>query len=79
MDSRKRILQIDSDTYRALMIDFAHELNSTRLQKFARMRSGVASREDIATYIQDHVAATFSFKTFADKELALEWLKSGQT
>ncbi|TXK36697.1 hypothetical protein FVR03_17105 [Pontibacter qinzhouensis] len=74
MDSRKRMLQIDKESYAQLMIEFASELNGTRLQKFGRLRSGVASREDLALYIQEQVAHNFTLRSFTDKDKAYEWL-----
>ena len=76
MDSRKRLLKIDPASYKALMTDFGMELNSTRLQKFARMRSDVTTREDLALFIQEQVATNFTLHTFNDKDKALEWLKA---
>ena len=76
MDSRKRIVQIENERYTIIMSEFMQELQSTRLQKLARLNTGNTDRENLAKAMQAHINAAFQMKTFADKEQALEWLKS---
>lgn len=76
MDSRKRIVQIEEEKYAALMAAFMHELQTTRLQRLARLHTGNTVRENLARTIQDQLISTFVMKTFMDKEQALAWLKA---
>jgi hypothetical protein len=76
MDSRKRIIQIEAEKYTALMTDFVIELETTRLQKLARLHTGDIMRENIAQKMQEQIASSFTIKTFTAPEPALDWLKS---
>ncbi len=76
MDSRKRIIQIEEEKYTALMTEFIKELQTTRLQRLARLHTGNINRNNIAKTMQEQVALTFLMKTFADTEQAITWLKA---
>ncbi|MGV3587018.1 MAG: hypothetical protein ACO1OF_08465 [Adhaeribacter sp.] len=76
MDSRKRIIQIDNERYTAIMAEYIRELESTRLQKLARLHTGNTDRENLARNMQEQVITAFEMKTFTDLEHALTWLKA---
>lgn len=75
MDSRKRIVQIEEEKYAALMREFMLALQNTRLQKLARLHTGITSRENIAKALQEASQFPFTLTTFTTKEQALLWLK----
>jgi hypothetical protein len=75
MDSRKRIVQIEEEKYTALMREFVLGLQTTRLEKLARLHTGNPSRENIAKTLQAEVSH-FVMATFTEKEPALTWLKN---
>ncbi|RAU84341.1 hypothetical protein [Pontibacter arcticus] len=74
MDSRKRIVAVDNETYSFLLNDFLQKLKETRLQRMARLHSGIAARETLADRMQEQVATHFEMVTFTDKDKALAWL-----
>ena len=74
MDSRKRIVQIENERYAIIMADFMREIETTRLQKLARLRTGNTDRENLAKAMQEQFITSFQMKTFAEKEQALDWL-----
>ena len=76
MDSRKRIVQIENERYAIIMADFMQEIETTRLQKLARLRTGNTDRENLAKAMQEQFITSFQMKTFAEKEQALDWLKA---
>ena len=76
MDSRKRIIQIETERYTAIMAEYIRELESTRLQKLARLSTGNTDRENLAKTMQEQVITAFQMKTFTDMEQALTWLKA---
>ncbi|MDB5263473.1 MAG: hypothetical protein JWQ14_2756 [Adhaeribacter sp.] len=76
MDSRKRIVQIENDRYAAIMSAFMQELETTRLQKLARLQTGNTDRENLAKTMQAQFIRTFQMKTFPEMDQALDWLKS---
>ncbi len=76
MDSRKRIIQMEAEKYTTLVTNFIIELETTRLQKLARLNTGDAVRENIAKHMQEQVVSTFTIKTFTELQPALNWLKS---
>ena len=76
MDSRKRIIQIENERYATIMTAYVRELESTRLQKLARLQTGNTDRESLARTMQDQVITAFQMKTFTDLEPALTWLQA---
>ncbi|GEO04341.1 hypothetical protein AAE02nite_20050 [Adhaeribacter aerolatus] len=75
MDSRKRVIQIETERYATIMAEYIRELESTRLQKLARLRTGNTDRENLAKTMQEQVVTAFQMKTFTDMEQALTWLQ----
>ena len=76
MDSRKRVLVIDDLEYAAIMSEFTRALQTTHLQKMARLYTGTPSREDLAKAIIEQMATTFTLRTFTSQAEAMEWLTS---
>jgi hypothetical protein len=76
MDSRKRILAMEEAEYASLMTDFMKALQTTRLQRFARLSTGIPAREDLAQVLNAQTIFTFNFRTFPSNDKAIEWLTS---
>ncbi|MCJ8164589.1 hypothetical protein MKJ04_06995 [Pontibacter sp. E15-1] len=74
MNSRNRVMVIDEMAYALLMTDFMKALLLTRLQKLARINTGIDSRESLVQYFDTQLVTTFTLKTFSCIETALEWL-----
>jgi len=73
MDSRNRIIAISDEEYAVLMENYLQDLQNTRLEKLARLKTGVSSREGLAKQNKETVFS-FALETFMDKEMAIEWL-----
>ncbi|WP_242920356.1 hypothetical protein [Pontibacter liquoris] len=74
MDSRKRILVVDEAQYMHLLSDFIRGLQTTRLQKLARLQTGNPSREHVMKQVNQQEVRTFEVKTFMDEHQAVNWL-----
>ncbi|GAA4425466.1 hypothetical protein GCM10023188_06440 [Pontibacter saemangeumensis] len=74
MDSRKRVLVIDPLEYVSLMSEFTRALQTTRLQKLARIYTGISSREDLVQAINLQMSPTYTLRTFPSHDQALAWL-----
>jgi len=73
MDSRNRIIAISDEEYAVLMENYLQDLQNTRLEKLARLKTGVSSREGLAKHNKETLFS-FALETFMDKEMATEWL-----
>lgn len=76
MDSRKRVLVIDELEYASIMSEFTRALQTTRLQKMARLYTGITARENLVKAINEQMAPTYTLRTFTSHDQALEWLTS---
>lgn len=76
MDSRKRVLVIDELEYTSIISGFAQALQTTRLQKMARLHTGITARESLAKAINEQMVPTYTLRTFTSQDQALEWLTS---
>lgn len=74
MDSRKRILVMEEAEYAALMTDFTKALQTTRLQKLARLYTGIPAREDLALSVSAQIISSYTLRTFPNQEQAVAWL-----
>ncbi|MBC3538708.1 hypothetical protein ACFSC6_19875 [Rufibacter sediminis] len=80
VDCSKATVSIPDDENTSLMLKLAQDLNTTRLQKIARIASSDAvdetRAEESLMKIQQNPAIHFQLQNFSDRTSAMEWLKS---
>jgi hypothetical protein len=75
-DSRKSAITLPDAEYAGIVNQWAINLTTTRLQKFARLTTNNPNREKIANNAAALVVGTIQFMNFENAEAALEWLNS---
>ena len=75
-DSRKSTVTLPEQEYSAIVEQFAKDLSTTRLQKLARLTTGLGYREKAAEKAADGVNGAYSVRSFYTMEEALAWLNA---
>ena len=76
IDSRRSVVELNEEEHEALMLDFARDLKSTRLQRMARLRTNDPVRESRVTLARKKSGTSIDYQEFKDEAAAMEWLKS---
>ncbi|WP_299761906.1 hypothetical protein [uncultured Pontibacter sp.] len=78
LDSSKAVVEVGNAAYNKLIYQVSMSLKETRLKKVARLVSGNAKLEEMATQVQGEVlgigSASYQIRNFTSKGPALEWL-----
>ncbi|MCC9167374.1 STAS/SEC14 domain-containing protein [Pontibacter harenae] len=75
IDVSKSVVKLSGEEYKAIMVQFVYDLvNTTRLQKMARIVTTDAEREKRISEIRDETNPSFQYKTFTNREEAMAWL-----
>ncbi|WP_266205257.1 hypothetical protein [Pontibacter kalidii] len=75
-DSRRSHITLDHATYGQLISNMALMLQTTRLQKFARLTTTELNRETIASQAAALVKDSIQYQSFDDAAVAMAWLTS---
>lgn len=75
-DSRSSALTLPAQEYGAIVDEFAKDLSTTRLQKFARLTTGQGYREKAAEKAAEDMKDKIMVRSFYTMEEALAWLSS---
>jgi hypothetical protein len=73
-DSRHSTITLDNEAYAQLINGLALLLQTTRLQKFARLTTTELNRETIASHAASLVKDSIQYQSFEDAGVALAWL-----
>ena len=78
IDTSKAKVDVASSEYQKFISEFAQDLKSTRLQKFARVATTDPEREKMAEIARQttNINETIEFRNFASKDEARAWLLS---
>ena len=77
IDARSTVVSVGQEEYAAISSAFGQQLLSTRLEKLARLESSSPTREAQVREITRNNTSPISFKSFASREEAYNWLKEG--
>lgn len=75
VDARSTVVDIDEDTYTAIVSEFSRNLLTTRIQKVARIVTTSTVRENVVQKVYGNQNLPIEFKSFTEITPALEWLK----
>ncbi|WP_026463851.1 hypothetical protein [Adhaeribacter aquaticus] len=75
VDARKTQVEVNEETYSAMMSDFLHALLSTHLQKLARIVSSSTVRESAVKNVYTGPKLPIQLQSFTDITSAIDWLK----
>ncbi|OKL39604.1 hypothetical protein [Pontibacter flavimaris] len=73
-DSRQSTITLDDETYGQLINGLALLLQTTRLEKFARLTTAELNRETIASHAASLVKDSIQYQSFDDAGVAMAWL-----
>jgi hypothetical protein len=80
LDSSKSTVDLEDEAYKAISIQFAKDLFSTRLQRIARVSTTDASREEkaakLTTELKQELKLPMQFKNFTSQAEAMQWLRA---
>jgi len=74
IDASKANIGMNDDAYRAILLEFAGELEKTHIQKLARIKTQDPSREVKVTTLRSAMPFPYDFQNFSTEQEALAWL-----
>lgn len=74
IDSSKATIDTSDHEHKAVLIKFARDLMSTRLQKLARVGTRDILREKNVSEAREEALFSIAFQSFPEKAAALAWL-----
>lgn len=76
VDARKTVVEVDETTYTHLVEGFSRELMATNIEKVARIVTKSTIREGVVKKVYGKEDLPIKFRSFEEREEALEWLKA---
>ncbi|WP_089320749.1 hypothetical protein [Pontibacter ummariensis] len=74
VDARQTKVEVNEESYTALISEFSQSLMTTRLQKVARIVSASEVREKAVKKVYERDGLPLQFKNFEEMAPAIEWL-----